>query len=70
MLSCLILFQICIAAQATLWNGPQQTADEILGVDIFNPEPTAAPLGDIELFKRQNSPGTSVCGYVSGDLCK
>jgi hypothetical protein len=64
---CLAYLQI---AYAWLWDGPQETSAAPLEIGSWRPEPTEAPLGNLELFKRQNSIGTSVCGYVSGDLCK
>jgi len=57
-------------AHAWLWDGPQQTSNAPPGTATWRLEPTAAPIGDLELFKRQNSIGTSVCSYVSGDLCE
>jgi hypothetical protein len=57
------------AVTAGSWKGPQQTNDAPFLDDALQPGPTAAPMGDLELFKRQNAPGSSVCGYISGDLC-
>jgi len=56
-------------AVAEPWNWPEQTSDAHLD-HALQPGPTAAPMDHLELFKRQNAPGSSVCGYISGALCQ
>jgi hypothetical protein len=51
------------------WNGPERTSDANLLGHTLQPGPTAAPMDHLELFKRQNAPGSSVCGYINGALC-
>jgi hypothetical protein len=68
----LFLIFFLYTAHAWPWEGPQETRAILLEVGTWPLEPTAAPApgGDLELLRRQNSIGTSVCGYVSGDLCE
>jgi len=53
-------------AHAWLWDGPQETGT--LDIGTWRIEPTGAPMGDLELLKRQSVIGTSTCGYISGEL--
>ncbi|KAE9379857.1 hypothetical protein N431DRAFT_448695 [Stipitochalara longipes BDJ] len=65
MISILVQLQM---AHAWLWDGPQETSTVPLNIGSWILEPTAAPIGDLELFKRQNQLVTSICGYISSEL--
>jgi hypothetical protein len=56
-----------VEAQATLWKEPQQPNDTQFDFDPWEQEPAAAPVVNLELFKRQDLVPLSVCGYISGD---
>ncbi len=57
------------AVRAGPWKEPGKTSNAAFVKHALQPVPTVAPIGNLELFRRQNVPGTSVCGYISGDSC-
>lgn len=62
----LLNLHVAKAQSTELWEEPQQPSDAQFNFGSWEPGPTAAPMGNLELFKRQNS--LSVCGFVSGQL--
>jgi hypothetical protein len=56
-------------AEANVWNYPRKTSDAKGNGGALRVEPTAAPTGNPELFKRQGQPYSAICGYVTGDIC-
>lgn len=60
----LLDLHVAEAQSTVLWEEPQQPSDAQFNFGSWEPGPTAAPMGNLELFKRQNP--LSVCGFVSG----
>jgi hypothetical protein len=70
----IVIFSFLFFCMVYAWprEGPQETRATLPQAATLRLEPTPAPVphADLELFRRQNSIGTSICGYVSGDLCE
>jgi hypothetical protein len=61
----LLDFHVAEAQSTVLWEEPQQPSDAQFNFGSWEPGPTEAPMGNLEIFKRQNP--STVCGFISGD---